>query len=90
MLLFDLGTIVITDGATALLTEIQDIDAAARLIRRHVTGDWGELDAHDRQVNQENLRRGWRLMSVYTLPGGQRVWIITDQGVTTILLPDEY
>lgn len=89
-MLFDLGTVVITDGATALLMETQQTDAAAGLIRRHLTGDWGELDAHDRRVNQENLRRGWRLMSAYTLPGGQRIWIITDQGVTTILLPEEY
>jgi hypothetical protein len=90
MMLFDLGTIVITDGAAALLAETGQADAAARLMRRHLTGDWGELDEHDRAVNRENLRRGWRLMSAYTLPGGQRIWIITEQGVTTILLPEEY
>lgn len=91
-MLFDLGALVITDGAAALLAETQQTDAAARLMRRHLTGDWGELDAHDRKVNQENLRRGLRLMSAYTLPGGQRIWIITesDRSVTTILLPEEY
>lgn len=39
-----------------------------------------------------SLSRGLRLLSVYALPGGTRVWIITeaDRSAATLLLPDEY
>jgi hypothetical protein len=88
-MLFPSGKIVITDGAAAVL---QESEAAVSLIRRHLTGDWGEMDAHDRRMNREALRDGARVFSQYTLASGTRIWIITeaDRSVTTILLPDEY
>jgi hypothetical protein len=38
------------------------------------------------------LKHGFRLLSAYTLPGGCKIWIITeaDRSATTILLPEEY
>ena len=64
----------------------------SELFHRHQAGDWGEVDEHDRQENELSLREGFRLMSVYTLPNGVKLWVITewDRSVTTVLLPDEY
>lgn len=64
----------------------------ASLITRHVSGDWGQLDAEDREANEQALVYGARLLSAYELATGERVWIITeaDRSATTILLPREY
>lgn len=88
--LFDFGAIAITDGAAALLHEA-GIDLAP-YFRRHATGDWGDLDAEDIATNNRHVRENGRVMSQYDLPGGQRIWIITeaDRSVTTVLLPEEH
>jgi len=59
---------------------------------RHVSGDWGNVDAHDVRENELSLREGFRLLSSYTLRTGVEIWIITeaDRSVTTLLLADEY
>ena len=61
-------------------------------LKRHVTGDWGELDEEDRRENEESIVHGLRLLSAYTLSNGTRIWIITeaDRSATTLLLPSEY
>lgn len=93
--LFKLGQIVATPGA------LEALDKASQqpwqLLARHVQGDWGELDDEDRQLNDEALKDGSRLLSVYILKTGVRVWIITEaaddrgnRAATTLLLPDEY
>ena len=83
-----LGRIVATSNA---LGTINPADIMVGL-RRHVRGDWGELDEHDRQVNEQALRDGSRLLSAYTASTGRQFWIITewDRSVTTILLPEDY
>ena len=88
--LFALGRVVLTPGALIALTE-SGADLSA-LLKRHQRGDWGDLDAHDRKVNAEALRNGQRLLSAYTLPDGQTLWIITeaDRTATTALTPQEY
>ncbi len=90
MSLFGLGRIVATPAALAQLALAGE--SPMRLLARHVSGDWGEVDGHDREANDQALRTGARLLSAYTLPGGQRVWILTeaDRASTTILLPEEY
>lgn len=62
------------------------------LLTRHLRGDWGELTEEDRQQNDLALEAGLRVLSSYVLPGGTRVWIITewDRSVTTVLLPGDY
>lgn len=62
-----------------------------RYLTRHASGDWGELDPHDRRENERSLKHGWRLFSSYPV-GGKTVWIITEaeRSYTTILLPEEY
>jgi hypothetical protein len=63
-----------------------------RAIARHVAGDWGALDEHDRQENERALRTRGRLLSAYETNNGTRFWVITDAGwgVTTLLLPEDY
>ena len=87
---FSLGQVVSTPGA---------LDALARagqdpwpFIGRHVAGDWGELDEHDRAENELSVKEGFRILSVYTLSDGTKIWIITeaDRSSTAILLPEEY
>ena len=60
-------------------------------LRRHSTGDWGDLDPQDARYNDDALIRGGRLLSAYG-QDGRRFWIITeaDRTVTTILLPEDY
>ena len=87
--LFPLGQVVATPGVLKLLEEASEDPCL--LLARHRSGDWGELDAHDRRENELSLEHGWRILSSYPVRGG-RVWIITeaDRSVTTILLPSEY
>lgn len=86
--LFPLGRVVATPGVLADIPE-QEVQAA---LRRHHTGDWGQLDEHDWQENQKALSAGFRLLSAYTSSNGFKFWIITewDRSVTTVLLPEEY
>jgi hypothetical protein len=91
--LFPLGNIVITPGAKAAVLATRAPEyTALRLLERHQTGDWGELDRHDQRVNQQAVKKGHRLLSAYTLETGVKVWVITesDRSVSTILTPDEY
>ena len=89
--LFSLGQIVATPGALAALEKTGQ--TPLDFLSRHVRGDWGELDEHDRNENELSLKRGFRLLSSYRLSSGDtKVWVITeaDRSVTTLLLPDEY
>ena len=87
---FPLGRIVATPGALAALEQVGESPGA--FIKRHVTGDWGELDEEDRRENEFSVTHGFRLLSAYKLPDGTRLWIITeaDRSATTLLLPSEY
>ena len=44
----------------------------------HLSGDWGELCNEDRQLNEEALVDGARLMSAYRLKDNTRIWCITE------------
>jgi hypothetical protein len=87
---FPLGQIVATPGALTALTEAGD--SPASFLRRHVVGDWGEINQEDRQENERSVASGCRLLSAYTTSQGIRIWVITeaDRSSTTILLPEEY
>ena len=88
--LFPLGQVVATPGALAAL---EDADQEpVEFLQRHITGDWGQLDEHDRNENELALKQGLRLLSAYQTNKGVRLWVITewDRSVTTILLPQEY
>lgn len=88
--LFELGQVVATPGALQALEEASQIPE--EFLLRHVSGDWGDLDEHDRRENELALEKGFRLFSAYQTSNGVRIWVITewDRSVTTILLPEEY
>lgn len=88
--MFPFGRIVATPGALTAMEEAC-IDGFA-LLARHRRGDWGAIDPEDVGLNEEALRTGARLMSVYPLPTGEVIWIITeaDRSATTLLLPEDY
>ena len=89
--LFDLGRVVATPGAMALLASAGE--KPARLLERHASGDWGEVLPEDARENERSLKYGWRLMSSYPVgDADERVWVITeaDRSSTCLLLPSEY
>ena len=87
---FNPGQVVATPGALAALAA--NTQLAVQVLARHVTGDWGDVDAADWAVNNHALRAQERLLSVYRLADGRCLYVITewDRSVTTLLLPDEY
>jgi hypothetical protein len=87
---FPLGSIVATPAALAALDRAGD--TATTFLRRHVSGDWGEIDSDDRAENERSVACGFRLLSAYALSDGTRIWVITeaDRSSTCILLPEEY
>jgi len=87
---FTLGSIVATPGALEALAEAHLTSLS--LLSRHSRGDWGDISSEDRGLNEEALLIGERLLSVYPLPTGETIWIITerDRSVTTLLLPEDY
>jgi hypothetical protein len=91
--LFDLGRVVATPGAMALLASAGE--SSARLLERHASGDWGEVPPEDARENERSLKYGFRILSAYPVgseAGGERVWVITeaDRSSTCLLLPSEY
>ena len=87
---FHPGSIVATPGALAAFEASGE--EPATYLSRHLAGDWGDLDEHDRRENERSLQHGWRILSAYTLSDGTKIWIITeaDRSSTCILLPEEY
>ena len=85
--LFPLGQLVITANAKARLNPIN----VQQGLSRHARGDWGELCPDDAQLNEDALKEGDRLVSVYG-EWDQKFWIITesDRSVTTVLMPGDY
>jgi hypothetical protein len=84
------GSVVATPGALEALRASGDDPLV--FLRRHLGGDWGDVDEHDRRENELSVQRGWRILSSYTLKDGTRMWLITeaDRSCTTFLLPEEY
>ena len=85
---FLLGQLVMTRGITEWTERGFDV---CPYLRRHMTGDWGDLEADDKHLNDEALHGESRIFSAYQTPQG-KIWIITeaDRSATTALLPDEY
>lgn len=87
--LFAIGAVYITPGALRACASFPmppDL-----LIVRHMTGDWAELDTHDRQANRQAITSGDRILSAYQV-GSERFYVITeaDRETTTVLLASEY
>ena len=87
---FCLGRLVATPGALEALA--QSGQSPAFFLKRHLRGDWGEVDSEDWQMNDQALVGGSRLLSAYTTLKGVRLWVITeaDRSSTCVLRPEEY
>jgi len=88
--LFGLGVLAATVGALDACAA--GLTTPPHLFARHWAGDWGEIGPEDDGLNEDAIRDGARILSVYHLQGGGRVWCITEAGrhATTLLTPDDY
>jgi hypothetical protein len=95
---FELGQTVMTAGTAPFLR--QNPDLMMSLLNRHRQGDWGDISAEDKKLNDEAVlndadedQRG-RVLSSYNVENGddEKIWIITeeDRSATTFLWPFEY
>ena len=87
-MLFNPGNICMTPGAQDLAEQGLGLLV---YVKRHLSGDWGDLCEEDKAENAFSLQHSYRLMSSYPTPLG-KLWLITeaDRSSTTILLPSEY
>ena len=87
---FRMGTVVCTPDALAALERVGQ--SPWSLLSHHVAGRWGNLDAEDKQANEDALVHGDRIFSSYQLSDGTTVWCITeaDRSSTCLLLPQNY
>ena len=85
---FSLGQLVATPNALNRIPNDEIVSA----LSRHVRGEWGDLDSHDLNANENALKHGGRLFSEYHSTDKIKFWIITeaDRSVTTVLLPEDY
>ncbi len=92
---FPLGRLAATPGALEAMEASGQ--TAEFFIARHASGDYGEVNEEDQQLNDEALIHGDRILSAYRTLKGVKLWVITEaaddnghRAATTILLPDEY
>ena len=92
---FPLGQILGTPGAIEALERASQ--SALEFLQHHIRGDWGYVCEEDRELNEQALIDGSRLLSAYRTSLGEKLWIITERAsdsgrraATTILLPSEY
>lgn len=85
---FKLGSIYITKGVQVNISS-SEINS---FIERHSNCDWGNVCSEDAKSNEDALKFGARLLSVYKTKSGEKVWVITEwnRRVTTVLFPEEY
>ena len=92
---FNLGRILATPGA------LEALEASGQspqfFLEKHQCGDWGEVCQEDKELNDQSLVDGSRLLSAYRTLKGERLWIITEavgddgrRSSSTILRPSEY
>jgi hypothetical protein len=87
---FKLGQVVITRPCQGHFERLQL--QALPYLQRHATCDWGDLGASGKAANDHALKHNQRILSRYTLPDSEAIYIITewDRSVTTILLTSDH
>jgi len=90
--MIQLGKLVMTSGVSHWAGyDPARMEAIIGSVKRHESGDWGDVDKEDYQANNQAVEDGTRILSAYTL-FGKKIWVITewDRSVTTVLFPSEY
>ena len=101
--LFALGDVVLTQAAKNALASGSNEPAplnyatpAAKLIRRHVTGDFGSVTGELRDANRKAIADGaasevWGSVVSQYFVNNSTFWVVTkrDRTTTTIILPEE-
>lgn len=87
--LFPLGEVVATRNAWHFMAS-HDVNPI-EILRRHASGDWGDVPPEDARENALSVKEGFRILSSYE-ESGRHIWIITeaDRSYTTILMPEDY
>lgn len=87
---FPIGRVVATPGALDALKDSGQ--TPFEFLSKHLSGDWGIVDAEDQQANDDALLHAERLLSAYLTTNGVKLWVITeaDRSSTCLLLPEEY
>jgi hypothetical protein len=88
--LFDAGHVVRTFGALMAMVSAQASEWS--VLERHMSGDFGDIDAVRRRRNEEAIAHTGCVMSIYSLRGAVNLWVVTEreQRMTTLLLADEF
>ena len=82
--LFEMGMIVATGCAALALAKARI--QPEELLLRHGSADFGEVDAVQGHANLVAIENGGRVRSVYRLPSGDFLHVVTKVGVTTSLV----
>lgn len=91
-----LGRTMATRALMEALKGAHEVETVDQILfpyfQRHARGDYGEVDEHDVQLNEDSVQEKGRIISAYRTEMGVNFWIITDPGweVTTALLPEDY
>jgi hypothetical protein len=74
---FSLGRVVATPGALEAMADAGQ--GAIEFLRRHVTGDWGELTPEDWAENELSVKEGFRILSAYHTSKGVKLYLVVFQ-----------
>lgn len=86
--LVPLGVVTLTPRTVMVLTT-REVDLL-EFLDRHQSGDWGEAADGYRAENEQSLRDGGRVISIYRVGGRPRLIVRTEiQASTRIALLDE-
>lgn len=67
---FELGDVYSTDKVNKRLEQDNGFSRFMMVsLNRHLNGDWGNMCEEDKEMNEEALKEGLRLMSVYRKNG---------------------
>ena len=83
---FSLGKVVATPGALEALSKAGQ--SPDEFLARHRLGEWGDVCAEDKQLNDQALLDGGRLLSAYHTSAGEKLWIITEADRTSTASSD--
>lgn len=87
---FPLGSLQATPAALEVLERSGEDPYS--LIMRHANCDWGTCCSADCKANEEAVRMGLRVLSMFETKLGEKVWVVTegDRSSTTVIIPSDY